>query len=108
MPTFTYVARARSGSKQRGSLNADSRQAATQLLQQQGLHPEKLVEKKGFTLGGPGPKVRKRVRASDLLVFTRQLSTIVSAGLPLLQGLDILSEQTEDPNFGAVIDAVAQ
>src|SRR5262249_2784952 len=44
----------------------------------------------------------------DLLIFTRQLSTIVSAGLPLMQGLDILGEQTDDPHFAAIITAVGQ
>ncbi len=48
------------------------------------------------------------MKTADLLVFTRQLSTIVSAGLPLLQGLDILADQTEDPNFARVIDGIAQ
>lgn len=108
MPTYTYVARNKSGAKQRGSVNAENRQAATLRLQQQGLIPEKLAEKAaGFSFGG-GNTLNKRVKPAELLVFTRQLSTIVSAGLPLMQGLDILADQTEDPNFSAIIDAVAQ
>jgi type IV pilus assembly protein PilC len=108
MPTFTYVARNKSGAKQRGSVNAENRQAATLRLQQQGLIPEKISEKtSGFSMGGGNP-LNKRVKTAELLVFTRQLSTIVSAGLPLMQGLDILADQTEDPNFSAIIDAVAQ
>lgn len=51
--------------------------------------------------------LNKRVKSAELLVFTRQLATIVSAGLPLMQGLDILAEQTDDPNFALVIDAIA-
>ncbi len=105
MPEYAYAARARNGSKQRGSIKADSREAATQQLQARGLQLDKLTEK---AKGGGGPRLNKRVKTSELLVFTRQLSTIVSAGLPLLQGLDILAEQTEDPNFGAILDAVAQ
>jgi len=110
MPTFTYVARARNGSKQSGTLNAESRQAATTMLQQRGLMPDKLSEKGGaLSLGGrSGGRLNKRVKSNDLLIFTRQLSTIVSAGLPLLQGLDILADQTDDPNFAAIIDAVSQ
>jgi type IV pilus assembly protein PilC len=46
---------------------------------------------------------RTRVKTAEVLVFTRQLSTIVNAGLPLLQGLDILAEQTEDVRFQNVI-----
>lgn len=106
MPTYAYTARAKNGTKQQGTLTADTRQAATQMLQQKGLIADKLVEKKGRLAGGP--KLNKRVKTTELLVFTRQLSTIVSAGLPLMQGLDILADQTEDPNFGAIIDAIAQ
>ena len=105
MPTYAYTARAKNGTKQQGTLTADTRQAASQMLQQKGLIADKLVEKKGR---GVGPKLNKRVKTTELLVFTRQLSTIVSAGLPLMQGLDILADQTEDPNFGAIIDAIAQ
>lgn len=109
MPTYAYTARAQNGTKKQGTLTADTRQAATQMLQQKGLIADKLTEKSsGFKMGGAGPKLNKRVKTSELLVFTRQLSTIVSAGLPLLQGLDILADQTEDPNFGAVVDAIAQ
>jgi len=109
MPTYAYTARAKNGTKQSGTLTADTRQAASQMLQQKGLIADKLIEKKsGFSFGGAGAKLNKRVKTAELLVFTRQLSTIVSAGLPLMQGLDILADQTEDPNFGAVIDAIAQ
>ncbi|MCX8013926.1 MAG: type II secretion system F family protein, partial [Rectinema sp.] len=103
MPTFTYTARTRTGTKQSGTISAENRQAAQQQLRTKGLQADKLVEqgKRG------GIKTNRRVKTAELLVFTRQLSTIVSAGLPLLQGLDILAEQTEDPNFSAVIDAVA-
>ena len=108
MPTFTYVARARNGSRQKGSLTAEDRQSATKLLQDRGLHVEKLVERTGGFSLGRGVRTNRRVKSKDLLIFTRQLSTIVGAGLPLLQGLDILAEQTEDPNFAAVLDSVSQ
>ena len=107
MPTFTYVARTRSGTKQRGSLVATNRQAATQMLAQRGLTADKISEQAAKAKAG-SRKLNKKVKSTELLVFTRQLSTIVSAGLPLLQGLDILADQTDDPNFGAVIEAVAQ
>lgn len=106
MPTFTYVARGRTGGKQRGSLVATNRQAAVQMLAQRGLHADKISEQ---STGKKSPgKLNRRVKSHELLVFTRQLSTIVSAGLPLLQGLDILADQTDDPNFSAIIEAVAQ
>ena len=102
MPTFAYVARGRDGKQQKGTIAAENRQTATQILQSRGLRAEKLEEAKGGR-----KKLTARVKSSELLIFTRQLSTIVDAGMPLLQGLDILSEQTEDQNFSAIIQECA-
>jgi len=73
-----------------------------------GLEPEKIVEARGVGARAQQARLNRRVRGQDLLVFTRQLSTIVSAGLPLMQGLDILAEQTEDPRFAKIIAAIGQ
>jgi len=109
MPTFTYTARTRDGKRQKGTLTAESRQALTQMLAAKGLTVENAAEA-GKTAKASAAKAnaRRKVKSTDLLVFTRQLATIVSSGLPLLQGLDILSEQSEDQNFAAVILACAQ
>jgi type IV pilus assembly protein PilC len=48
-----------------------------------------------------------KVKADEMLVFTRQLATIVNAGLPLMQGLDILSQQTEDANLSRILKQIA-
>ncbi|HDP34515.1 MAG TPA: type II secretion system F family protein [Candidatus Hydrogenedentes bacterium] len=110
MPTFDYVGRLRSGEKKTGSITADNRDAAERQLNAMGIAPDKLIEKQrrgAFGMTGGSSRLNKRVKSVELLVFTRQLSTIVSSGLPLIQGLDILSEQTEDPNFSKIIQAVA-
>lgn len=108
MPTFDYVGRLRSGDKKSGSITADNKAAAERQLQSMGIEPDKLTEKqkRGFGMGAGGNRLNKRVKSVELLVFTRQLSTIVSSGLPLIQGLDILAEQTEDPNFTKIIRAI--
>lgn len=106
MPTFNYVARTRTGSLKKGSVTADTRQAATIALTQQGMKIESITERAGR--GANTAKLNRRVKTTDLLVFTRQLSTIVSAGLPLMQGLDILADQTDDLNFQQIIAAVGQ
>lgn len=54
----------------------------------------------------PSAMLNRKVKPKELLIFTRQLSTMVNAGLPLLTGLDILAEQTEDQSFAPIIDAV--
>ena len=109
MPTYDYVGRLRSGEKKTGSITADNRAAAERQLNAMGIEPDKLVEKqkRGFGAATGAARLNKRVKSTELLVFTRQLSTIVSSGLPLIQGLDILAEQTEDPNFCKIIQAVA-
>ena len=108
MPTYTYTARTRDGKKQGGTLTAETRQALNTMLQSRGLTAV-TVQDAGAKKGGLGRRrLGGKVKTVELLVFTRQLSTIVSAGLPLLQGLDILSEQTDDPNFSVVIQSTAQ
>ena len=106
MPTFTYTARTKSGLIRRGSVTADNRDAAMAQLTRMGLEPGNIVESRGLGTRAQQARLNRRVRGQDLLVFTRQLSTIVSAGLPLMQGLDILAEQTEDPRFAKIIDSL--
>ncbi len=108
MPTFTYTARGRDGKKVTGTLTTESRQAVTQMLMSRGLTADSIQAVTGAQSGKKQGRTDRKIKTSELLVFTRQLSTIVSAGLPLLQGLDILAEQTEDANFAAVINAIGQ
>lgn len=107
MPTFAYAARSRDGKVQRGTMSAESRQALVKMLQSRGLTADpKSIRERGKS------KIRrlnlKGVRAAELLLFTRQMATMVNAGLPLLQSLDILAEQTEDLIFSRIILAIAQ
>lgn len=100
MPTFAYVAKTRDGQRKSGTLTAENKQALLRSLQAQGLSPES-VQDKAAKVGQKGGG--RKVKSTEILVFTRQLSTIVNAGLPLLQGLDILAEQTEDANFATTM-----
>lgn len=100
MPTFAYVAKTRDGQRKSGTLTAENKQALLRSLQAQGLSPES-VQDKAAKAGQKGGG--RKVKSTEILVFTRQLSTIVNAGLPLLQGLDILAEQTEDANFATTM-----
>lgn len=104
MPTFTFVARTRDGQKKSGTLTAENRQAVVRNLQSQGLLLDRIQERGKAVVAKRGP----RVKTAEILVFTRQLSTIVNAGLPLLQGLDILAEQTDDKRFAVVLGEIGQ
>ena len=107
MAMFQYTAKGRDGKRQTGTLAADSRQMVSQMLLTKGLIAEN-VQEVSKTSKKVAAGTNARVKSTDLLVFTRQLSTIVSAGLPLLQGLDILAEQTDDRAFSSVIMQLGQ
>ncbi|MBI4558713.1 MAG: type II secretion system F family protein [Candidatus Hydrogenedentes bacterium] len=108
MPTFTYVTRTREGKREKGTMVAENRGALTRMLQARGLTLDQVQEKGGGATDGRAPSARTAVKSKELVIFTRQLSTIVNAGLPLLQGLDILAEQTEDQRFAGVLRDIAQ
>jgi type IV pilus assembly protein PilC len=99
MAEFVWEARARTGEMRKGSMEAESEDAVNQRLRSQQLQPTK-VKKKGkalsFRMGtGVGPK--------DIVTFTRLFATMIDAGLPIVQCLDILQGQTDNKNFGVVL-----
>ncbi|MEZ4405810.1 MAG: type II secretion system F family protein [Polyangiales bacterium] len=101
MAQFQYEAKTRTGELRTGVLEADDEAAAGVKLRAQQLTPVK-VKKKGFTLPWGGGSVTTK----DLVVFTRQFSTMIDAGLPLVQCLEILSTQNENPAFARILRAV--
>jgi len=120
MPTFSYNARDAAGKSHAGTLTADSRRGLLTHLQQRGLTPTSISEAAGSRPTGlrlrrfgaaaaarPAKKQTYRVRPAELVVVTRQLATIVNAGLPLMQGLDILAEQSENPRLETVLKQIS-
>ncbi|MDR2392137.1 MAG: type II secretion system F family protein, partial [Planctomycetota bacterium] len=108
MPNFKYVARDSSGSKIEDSIEAADAKVARQMLKRMGLNVLTISEKKkGFSLpsfGNPKP----RANQTDLVLFTRQFATMVEAGLPVVEILDILNEQTDDKGFKMVVNDIRQ
>ncbi len=105
MAEFTYTTLTE-GRQISGSIAADSREAAIVALHQQNVKPLKVQEakaKKGFSLGNIG---RAKVKKRDLVIFTRELSTMVSAGVPLPRALSTLGDQAENKHFKEVIGAI--
>lgn len=96
MAEFSYTARNEKGAPQNGTIVAENRDAALTALSKRKLTPI-LVKEKGkkskynfdIKLGS------SKVKSKDLVVFTRQLSTMISAGVPLLRALETLQTQTE-------------
>ncbi|MCC8166509.1 MAG: type II secretion system F family protein [Planctomycetes bacterium] len=106
MAKFKYVARDTSGNKVEDEITAKNQAAARQQLRRNGLNVLSIAESKKpwyqMTLGKPKP----RVAGNDLVIFTRQFATMVEAGLPVIEILDILLEQTDDPGFKIVVTDV--
>lgn len=116
MSTFQYSARDKAGNVLTGVLDAENKQDLLQKLRGKGLVPTS-VNESGRTSAGLGAARRaglgsqtkgKRVKSEEMILFTRSLSTMVNAGLPLLQGIDIMIEQTESQNFRRVLTQVGQ
>ena len=104
MPSFNWKGKDRSGQHQEGTLLADNKQMAAAVLRQQQIRVSSLREK-GREIPFL-PRLPRRVKQKKLAVFTRQFSVMLDAGLPLVQCLEILGEQEDQPNFAEMIDKV--
>ena len=104
MATFTYKAKVK-GKIQSGEVEAEDEKSATAKLKQQNIRPTSVKKKAGKSSLFGGKKVHK-ISTRDVVIFTRQFSTMVDAGLPLVQCLDILGKQSDNPTFGEKILSV--
>lgn len=107
---FTYKAIRKDGSAANGTLEAKDRQAVLATLGRQGLHPV-LVKPAGGNKGNINiniPGLTNRVKPADMVIFTRQLSTMISAGVPLSRGLATLQESPSSPYFREVLTKVTK
>ena len=87
MRMYTWEGRTRGGALHKGEIEADTKDGAIATLRQQHIVVTAIRSKpKNLTLPGFGGKVSEK----DLVLFTRQFSTMIDAGLPLVQCLDIL------------------
>ena len=102
MAEFTWEARGRTGEVRRGVMEADTEEAVNQRLRQQQLAPVRVQKKRKLADFSVGSGVNTR----DLVTFTRLFATMIDAGLPLVQCLDILSSQQTNKKFGAVLKDV--
>jgi type IV pilus assembly protein PilC len=106
MPNFTYQARDPSGRPAGGDIEAADVQAAAASLMDRGLMVISLRPSVGRKKGQK--RHRGRVKSQDLVVFTRQLATMMDAGLPLVQSMTALEEQTASPVFKPVLRSITE
>jgi type IV pilus assembly protein PilC len=119
MPKFRYVARDPAGKQVTKTVDAPNREEVVSSLRAQNMQvvsineergeaapKAKAAQKKGGLLSFSFGKAKPRVGSEGLVIFTRQFSTMISAGIPVLECLDILSEQAEDPGFKLVVEQI--
>jgi type IV pilus assembly protein PilC len=107
MPVYVWVAETKRGRKLKGEIDAANEAIALNQLKKRNFTVKKLK---------PKPKdifenisfLKPRVTKKDLVVFTRQFSTMIDAGLPLVQGLTILAEQSENPTFKSILKEITK
>jgi len=127
MPSFEYIALDAKGGETTGSIDASNEADAIGQLRQSGYYPTKVVEK---SKGGIGAKAKRKagkaaksksksaggivlfggnkIKSKVLMIFTRQLATLIDSGLPLLRGLTVLAKQEPNPVLKKTIDQLAE
>jgi type IV pilus assembly protein PilC len=100
---FQWEGKTRQGQVQKGEIAAKSKDDVLALLRKQNIQPINVSEKPKeikFSFG------QQKVEGKDIVIFTRQLATMIDAGLPLVQCLDILGSQTENKTLSKIVNQV--
>ena len=102
--TFVWAGKTSSGVIKTGEMPAGSKDELISILKKQGITATSISEKKaGVKLFGPK---KQKITEKDLVIFTRQFSTMFTAGIPIVQGLDILAKQVENRSMGEIIGQI--
>lgn len=101
--SFTWEGTDRKGTKVKGEMTGLNPALIKAQLRKQGINPTR-VRKKSMSLFGKG----KKIKPMDIALFTRQLATMMSAGVPLLQAFDIIGEGFDNPNMRKMVDDIKQ
>jgi MSHA biogenesis protein MshG len=109
MSRFAYMGRTPQGAPVKGTMEAPSPEAVALRLDQAGVTPisitrERRIPTKAFAL----PKREKRVRGEDLVFFTRQMATLIRAGISLTEALTALHKETQNPTLRTTLEAIGR
>ena len=105
MKIFNYQAIDQEGKRVKGQIETSEKKQALAILKERNYTPYSLEEKREFFLKIFWEKLTQRITTSDLAIFTRQLSTMINAGLSLTESLALLKSQSK-PVFGLVIEDI--
>ncbi|MFL9814633.1 type II secretion system F family protein [Stutzerimonas sp. VN223-3] len=100
---FTWEGTNKQGAKVKGELSGVSPALVKAQLRKQGVNPQK-VRKKSVSLFSAG----KKIKPMDIALFTRQMATMMKAGVPLLQSFDIIGEGFDNQNMRKLVDDLKQ
>jgi type IV pilus assembly protein PilC len=100
---YTWEGLDKKGTKVTGELNGHNPALIKAQLRKQGINPTK-VKKKSVSIFGSG----KKIKPLDIAFFSRQMATMMKAGVPLLQSFDIIAEGSDNPNMRKLVDDVKQ
>lgn len=113
MPFYKYTAMEASGANTKGVVEASGPDAAMDVLAQRGLIPTGVSETSGPDGASSGNFLTdlsnrmQKIKPQDLILFTKQLRTMLNAGIPVLQSMDVLYNQTENPRLKAAISSIS-
>lgn len=96
--TFTYEGIDRKGSRVKGEITGKGPALVRAELRKQGIQAKKVVKKREMSLGG-----KKKIKPMDIALFTRQMATMMKAGVPLVQAFEIVSDGLENPSMREVV-----
>src|SRR4030043_1566516 len=103
MAVYQWSGKTPKGFIESGEITASTKEDVIAILGKKRIVPTLITEK---TKKGRISRLGGKIKDKDIVVFTRQFSTMINAGLPLVQALDILSTQVENKNFGRTIEQI--
>ncbi len=107
MPTtFKWTGKTTKGTVQHGEISAETREDVIASLRRQSIIPTIVAEKQATVVKFGGFSRGKKIKERDIIVFTRQFASMYNAGIPIVQGLDIMSKQTENKNLREIVGRV--
>ena len=107
MPKFSYQAITETGATTSGEIEADSLENANSLLASRGYIPTRVKAEQPALSGLQMSKIREQlspVKAPELILFTKQFKTMINAGVSMMNMLEILEEQTENPKLRSILN----
>ena len=111
MPKFSYQAITETGATTSGAIEADSLESANSALASRGYIPTKVKAEQPAISGLQLSKIRERfspIKAPELILFTKQFKTMINAGVSMMNMLEILEEQTENPKLRNILNGMHQ